>query len=173
MRLYGGAQELTMRCGAQARSEAVLRLVILIVIGLAIGQAARALFVDVEFFGGVDIAAFETYAWREGNRAANFEVEAAIRAAVEERLDALGYRRLESGAQADAFVVTRVLKDIDFPAGVLKVEVTSGATEELVWQGMATGVVAAEKPAKIAKILRRSIRKMFKQFPGRETSGDT
>jgi hypothetical protein len=132
---------------------------------LASAAFAVTMQIEAEFFGGFDIGAYRTWAWREGNPAANFEIEKAVREAVEERMAKKGYRLVSDAEAADCRVVTRVVRDEGFPAGVLKVEVVDAADDELAWRGMATGVFGAASPKKVASAARKAVKKMFKRFP--------
>ena len=118
--------------------------------------------VDVEFLG-VDFGHFETYRWKPGAPAPNFQVEQAIHQTVDAQLAAKGLREVDD--EADCFVITRAAKDRHFPVGVLIVEVFEADSERLVWRGMATGTVTSDKVKKRQKITVRLVKKMFKQFP--------
>jgi hypothetical protein len=135
-------------------------LLVLLAVGATFAGASEK--VEVEFFG-VDFGHFETYSWKPGAPAPNFQVEQSIHQAVDKQLAARGLRKVE--ADADCHVVTRAAKDRLFPVGVLFVEIFEGGTDRVVWRGMATGTVTSEKIEKRRKVAVRVVKKMFKQFP--------
>ena len=69
---------------------------------IALAGAAVAMFVDVQFIGGVDIATYETWGWGQGEPLPNQEVERAARATVEELMRAKGY--VKSDGEADCYL---------------------------------------------------------------------
>ena len=140
-----------------------LRAAVLVGIGALVAAAATAMFVNVEFFGGVDIAAFSTYSWAEGTPPANFEVTAAIRKTADEELAKKGYKRVE--VDGDFTMAIHAARDDMFQGGTLRVEAYEGATEELAWRGKAEGVLTTTNPNKLPRLARQATRKMFKNFP--------
>lgn len=126
---------------------------------------AAALFIDVQFIGGVDIAAFETWSWGEGSPLPNQEVERAARATIEELMRAKGYTRVEGGA--DCLITIQAKADEWFDGGLLKIEALDGKTGKPVWRGKAEGAVNVKGTAKRQKLAQRSVKKMFKKFPDR------
>ena len=135
---------------------------LLVLLSASAGLANASEKVEVEFFG-VDFGHFETYTWKPGAPAPNFEVERTIHRTVEKQLTAKGLRKVEDGA--DCHVKTRAGKDRLFPVGVLFVEAFEAGTERLVWRGMATGTVTSDKIKKRQKIAVKVVKQMFKQFP--------
>jgi len=136
---------------------------VLVGIGALVAAAAMAMFVNVEFFGGVDIAAFSTYAWAEGSPPANFEVAAAIRKTADEELASRGYKKVEG--EADFRMAIHTDRDEMFQGGTLRVEAYEGSGEELVWRGKAEGVLTTTNPNKLPRLARQATKKMFKKFP--------
>ncbi len=127
---------------------------------------AAALFIDVEFFGGADIAGYRSWSWsREGNPAANVQVEGAVRAEVERQMRGRGYERV--AGDADCYIEINVEKDRFVDSGIFSVDVLAGATREVVWRGKAEGSIGTQIVNKQQKIASRAVKKMFKQFPKR------
>ena len=139
------------------------RVRLLVGIGALVAATATAMFVNVEFFGGVDIAAFSTYSWAEGTPPANFDVNAAIRKTTDEELAAKGYMKVEG--VADFTMAIHTDRDEMFQGGTLRVEAYEGSSEELVWRGKAEGVLTTTNPNKLPRLARQATKKMFKKFP--------
>jgi len=135
---------------------------LLLLLGVSATLARASEKVEVDFFG-IDFGHFETYAWRPGAPAPNFEVERTIHQTVEKQFAAKGLRK--DDGDVDCYVITRAAKDRLFPVGVLFVEVFEAGAQRLVWRGMATGTVTSDKIKKRQKIATRVVKKMFKQFP--------
>ena len=136
---------------------------LLVGIGVLVAATATAMFVNVEFFGGVDIAAFSTYSWAEGTPPASFDVNAAIRNTTDEELAAKGYMKVEGAA--DFTMAIHTDRDEMFQGGTLRVEAYQGSSEELVWRGKAEGVLTTTNPNKLPRLARQATKKMFKKFP--------
>jgi hypothetical protein len=128
---------------------------------------ASAMFIDVQFIGGVDIAAYATWAWGQGEPLPNQEVERAARATVEELMAAKGY--VKSDGEADCYLTFQAKADEWFDGGLFKIEAVDGRTDEVVWRGKAEGTVDVQSTAKRQKLARRTVKKMFKKFPERRT----
>ena len=139
------------------------RVTMLVGLGVLVAAAAMAMFVNVEFFGGVDIAAFSTYSWAEGTPPANFEVQQAIQKTADEELAKRGYKKVEGSA--DFTMAIQTDRDEMFAGGALRVEAYEGASEELVWRGKAEGVLTTTNPNKLPRLARQATKKMFKKFP--------
>jgi len=132
-------------------------------IAFLLAAAATAMFVKVEFFGGVDIAAFSTYTWAAGTPPANFEVKEAIRKTTDEELAAKGYKKVEGAG--DFTMAIHTDRDEMFQGGTLRVEAYEGSSEELIWRGKAEGVLTTTNPNKLPRLARQATKKMFKKFP--------
>jgi len=130
---------------------------------LLLATPAVAMFVDVQFIGGVDISAFETWNWTEGSPLPNQEVERAARAIVEEQMAAKGYTKVEG--TADCYIAIHAEADEWFDGGLLKIEALDGNTRKTVWRGKAEGAVNVQSTAKRQKLAQRVTKKMFKKFP--------
>lgn len=139
------------------------RVRLLVGMGALVAASATAMFVNVEFFGGVDIAGFSTYSWVEGTPPANFEVAQAIRGTADEELAKKGFKRVEGGS--DFTMAIHTDRDEMFQGGTLRVEAYEGSSEELVWRGKAEGVLTTTNPNKLPRLARQATKKMFKKFP--------
>jgi len=118
--------------------------------------------VKAEFIGGFDSSRLTTCSWAEGQPAANLQFETLIRRSVGAQLRAKGVE-LKDGARTCA-VRTRVVRSPAFPVAVLVVEMLDTESEAVVWRGEASGLT--QYPLKkIEKIIVRSIKKMFKEYP--------
>jgi hypothetical protein len=126
---------------------------------------AAAMFIDVQFIGGVDIAGFRTWAFGEGSPLPNQEVERAARATIEELMMAKGYTKVESGA--DCLITIHGQADEWFDGGLFKIEALDAKTGETVWRGKAEGAVNVRSTGKRQSLARRTVKKMFKKFPQR------
>ena len=106
---------------------------------------------------------FQTYAWRPGLPAANFEVERAIREAVDKQLSSRGFRK--SDGEADLYVFSWAAKDQFFPAGVLRIEIFVGGMDKPAWRGLAFEVISiSDTPKKRQKIAAKAVKQLFKGF---------
>jgi hypothetical protein len=135
--------------------------------GLLTAGIAMAFFVEVEFIGGADLAAFETYAWTEGTPLANFEVERAIRETADEKLAKKGYRKVAT--DGDFLLAIQGARDDMFPGGTLRVEVYDGDSRDLIWRGRVEGVLTTKNPNKLPRLARQATKQMFKKFPARQS----
>lgn len=138
---------------------------------LILGLAA-ALFASVavasptvrsESLGSFDLSSFTSCSWAEGQPAANFQMETVIRQSVARQLENKGLELLEDGAP-ECRVRTRVIRARSFPVGVLIVEILEAESGQMVWRGEASGLTNYPLK-KIEKIIVKSVKKMFKEFP--------
>jgi len=134
---------------------------------LVLVAPAAAMFVDVQFIGGADIAGYTTWAWGEGTPLPNQEVERATRESIEKEMSAKGYTRVDG--KADCHVAIHAKKDEWFDGGLFKIEVLDGKTGNVVWRGKAEGAVNVQSTAKRQKLAQRTVKKMFKKFPDKRT----
>ena len=141
----------------RVRVSAVAAMVVLV------AATAMAMFVNVEFLGGVDIAAFSTYSWVEGTPPANFDVAQAIRGTADQELAQKGYEKVEG--PADFTMAIHTDRDDMFPGGTLRVEAYPGSSEDPMWRGKAEGVLTTTNPSKLPRLARQATKKMFKKFP--------
>lgn len=132
---------------------------------LLLVTAGSAMFVDVQFIGGVDIAGFETWSWGKGSPLPNQEVERAARATVEELMAIKGYRKVEG--EADFHIAIHGEVDEWFDGGLFKIEAFDGKTRKPMWRGKAEGTVNVQGTSKRQKMAVRFTKKMFKKFPDR------
>ena len=128
---------------------------------------AAAMFIDVQFIGGVDIAGFQTWAFGEGSPLPNQEVERAARATIEELMMTKGYTKVESGA--DCLIAIHGQADEWFDGGLFKIEALDGKTGKTVWRGKAEGAINVQSTGKRQALAQRTVKKMFKKFPSRRT----
>ena len=144
-------------------SQVTHRVRLLVGIGALVAATATAMFVNVEFLGGVDIAAFSTYSWVEGTPPANFEVAQAIRGTADKELAQKGYKKVEG--PADFTMAIHTDRDDMFQGGTLRVEAYEGSSEEPMWRGKAEGVLTTTNPNKLPRLASQATKKMFKKFP--------
>ena len=124
---------------------------------------AAATTIETESLGAVDFSRLQTYAWRPGLPAANFEVEKAISEAVDKQLSSRGFRK--SDGEADLYVVTWAAKDQFFPAGVLRIEIFVAGMDKPAWRGLAFEVISiSDTPKKRQKIAAKAVKQLFKGF---------
>ncbi len=142
------------------------RLLVSIAVAFLLAPPTAAMFVDVQFIGGVDISAFETWNWTEGSPLPNQEVERAARTIVEEQMAAKGYTKVEG--TADCYIAIHAEADEWFDGGLLKIEALDGKTRKTVWRGKAEGAVNVQSTAKRQKLAQRVTKKMFKKFPDKQ-----
>jgi hypothetical protein len=133
------------------------------VMAVLVAATAMAMFVNVEFLGGVDIAAFSTYTWAEGTPPTNFEVAQAIRGTADKELAQKGYKKVEG--PADFTMAIHTDRDEMFQGGTLRVEAYPGSSENPMWRGKAEGVLTTTNPNKLPRLARQATKKMFKKFP--------
>ena len=130
---------------------------------LTLVSPAIALFIDVQFIGGADIAAYSTWAWGEGTPMPNQEVERAARETIEREMSAKGYSRVDG--EADCQISIHAKKDEWFDGGLLKIEVLDRESGKVVWRAKAEGAVNVQDIGKRQKLAQRTVKKMFKKFP--------
>jgi len=130
---------------------------------LVLVTSAAAMFVDVQFIGGVDIAAFQTWNWGEGSPSPSQGVERAARATVGEQMALKGYTKVEG--EADCYIALHAKADEWFDGGLFKIEAVDAKTGKTVWRGKAEGAVNVQSTAKRQKLVQRVVKKMFKKFP--------
>ena len=78
-----------------------------------------AMFIDVQFIGGVDIAGYRTWSFDEGSPLPNQEVERTVRATIESQMTAKGYSRVEGKADCLIAGGSVVTPRTQVPAGTL------------------------------------------------------
>jgi len=132
---------------------------------LLMAAPSEAMFIDVQFIGGVDIAAFETWNWGEGSPLPNQEVERAARSTIEELMAAKGYAKVDG--TADCLITVHAKSDEWFDGGLFKIEALDGKTGKVAWRGKAEGAVNVQSTGKRQKLAERTIKKMFRKFPDR------
>lgn len=133
---------------------------------LTLTAPAAAMFLDVQYLGGVDIAAFETWSWGEDSSSLpNQEVDRVVRAVIEELMAAKGYVKVEG--RADCYITIHAKADEWFDGGLLKIEAADGETGKTVWRGKAEGAVEVKSIPKRQSLAKRTVKKLFKKFPAR------
>jgi len=134
-----------------------------------------------------DFSEYRAYTWQEGTPSRSSDVQMQLQGFVERELDKKGLRKVEEGA--DIFVLTHVLADkhtleqlsdsgywefwtgvrsvsaYDLRAGTLVVDIVDAKTNDLVWRGVANETVSGAVD-KVLKKVNKSIRKLFKDYPG-------
>ncbi len=128
---------------------------------------AAAMFIDVQFIGGADIAGYRTWSFGEGSPLPNQEVEQAARTAIEQQMTAKGYTKVENGA--DCLIAIHGQADEWFDGGLVKIEAIDGKTGKTVWRGKAEGAINVKSTGKRQALAQRTVKKMFKKFPPRRT----
>lgn len=136
-----------------------------VALALLLAAPASAMFIDVQFIGGVDIASFKTWNWGEGSPLPNQEVERAARSTIEELMAAKGYAKVDG--TADCLITVHAKSDEWFDGGLLKIEALDGKTGKVAWRGKAEGAVNVQSTSKRQKLAQRTVKKMFKKFPDR------
>lgn len=156
--------------------------------------SGAAMAVSVDYDRENDFSKYKTFAWREGNPARSEMNEKRIRDAVNANLEAAGLVQVEG--EADVYVVshasvegstqvdveqigyggywggytTSVVHVQEIKMGTLMVDLLDGATEKLVWRGIAEkklkgkGYASVEAEALIKKI----VGKLFKKYPSKK-----
>ena len=133
-----------------------------LLLALLTASAASAFTVKVDFYGSVDFSRFRTYAWQKGTPAPNYETEKAIHAAIDARLTAGRWQRAEDGA--DVYVRSHAAKNPTFLYVILVVEVFDAKTGQRIWRGQVSDV-PPDKPKKARSVVKKAVKKMFKNFP--------
>ena len=147
------------------RTKYLLLSSVAVAVALLVAAPAVAMFIDVQFIGGVDIASFETWNWGKGSPMPNQEVERATRATIEGLMTAKGYTKVEG--EADCFIAIHTQADEWFDGGLFKIEAIDGKTGKPVWRGKAEGAVNVQSTGKRQSLAQRTVKKMFKKFPDR------
>lgn len=148
--------------------------------------------VNVDYDKSADFSKYRTFAWKKGTPSKDPLMEKRIRDAVEQELKAKGLSRADSAP--DIFVVTHAssrkeqqvqidnlgysgyggrgwysrgptsVNVYEIPIGTLMVDLVDAKTNELVWRGLAEKTLS-EKPEKVAKLIYKVVKKMFKKYP--------
>jgi len=82
-------------------------------------------------------------------------------------MTAKGYTEVES--DADCYITIHAQADEWFDGGLFKIEAIDGKTGKTVWRGKAEGAVNVQSTAKRQKLAQRTVKKMFKKFPGKRS----
>jgi uncharacterized protein DUF4136 len=144
---------------------------------------ARAQKVNVDFDKSVDFAKFKTYAWQEGQSAANPLVHKRIVNAIEGQLTAKGWTKVEESPSAVVIYYAAIDEQRQLNAwgsgprwtggtanvetilvGQMVLDIYDVATRQLVWRGFASDT-ASDKADKNEKKINEAVAKLFKQFP--------
>jgi preprotein translocase subunit SecF len=133
------------------------------VMALLLVAQATAMFIDVQFVGGADIAGYSTWSFGEGTPMPNQEVERATRETIEKEMTAKGYMKVDG--KADCRIAIHTKKDEWFDGGLFMIEVLDGDTDKVIWRGKAEGAVNVQSTGKRQKLAQRTVKKMFKKFP--------
>jgi hypothetical protein len=144
------------------RKRAVLVGVLCLVVSIPCG--ASSLNVESRFYNSIDIAAFATCSWLEGEPAQSFQAENEIRSSIQKELEKKGFAMAKENG--DCRLRTRAIREQAFPVGVLIVEMYDGPSGKMAWRGEASGLVNYG-PKKIPKVIRRTIKALFKPLPKR------
>jgi hypothetical protein len=166
------------------------------VIAFSFTTAATAR-VDVDFDETVNFSKYKTYAWRAGTPSKDPLMEKRIQNAVETQLNTKGLVKRENGA--DLYVITHAssktekqvnvnnlgyadprwggwdrwgpttVNVYEIETGTLIVDLLDASKNELVWRGVATKTLS-ENPQKIAKLINKVVKKMFKKFPPKQAT---
>lgn len=138
----------------------------------------------------IDISSFKTFSWIDGTPGPNPLGEKRLRAAVDSRLAAVGYTKVESGG--DLKVTTHLRSNrqkrisvddygygygrwrrgygsstvhvSEFDVGTLVLDLIESESNELVWRGMATETIKSTSE-KNEKLMNKVLDKMFKKWP--------
>jgi hypothetical protein len=123
--------------------------------------------VDVDISPGFDFAALETYAWREAALTPSPLVTKTILDAVDEQMRSRGLTRVDENP--DCWVSTVISLSGGSPTGALKVEIALAGADQPGWRGLAVaGLLPNDVPVtKRQKRVKKIVKKMFRQVPGR------
>ena len=147
----------------------------------------------VDFDHTTDFSNYRTYNWQSGTPASSDRIQDRIEQAIDERLEASGLTRQDSGG--DLIVVTHISASRDtrvtaadfgyggwpgwggwsdwgtstvevseIPGGTLIVDLVDAETSKLVWRGIAAGTIK-ESSDKTDGQIDKKIGRLFKQFP--------
>lgn len=145
---------------------------------------------EVDFATDVDFASYRTYELREGVAARSGLIQRILQDHVENELQQKGlspagenvpdvlvftYVRVEAGNEVDVSAVDyktdfsdwKTPGEVDLGGvnvGTIVVDLVDAASGELAWRGVATEI-AARKTKKNDKIIRKAMKKLFKQYP--------
>ena len=162
-------------------------IVILLVLSLAPAVLAKVI---VDHDPSADFSKLKTYAWIAGTPAPNPLGEKRIRAALDEKLQSLGFKPVEESP--DLLVATHATKSTQqhisvdsygygygryhsgwgtstarvhsIPIGTLVVDLIDADSKELIWRGEGSDTLS-DKVEKNQKKLSKVLKKMFKKFP--------
>ncbi len=155
---------------------------------VSVGALAGKVSIEVNFDPEVDFSQFKTYAWKEGAPANKPEVEQWVRKAVNEKLRANGWKRIDTGADVEiaSYVVGLYRSEawgtyfndsygyggwmqVDprtLAQGAWMVEMTDVSSQEKCWRGIAKGATSdGANWHKAQKKIPRIADKLFADFP--------
>ncbi len=148
--------------------------------------------VNVDYDKSADFSKYRTFAWKKGTPSKDPLMEKRIRDAVENELRAKSLNQADGAP--DLYVVTHAssrkeqqvhidnlgysgyggrgwysrgptrVNVYEIPIGTLMVDLVDAKTNELVWRGLAEKTLS-EKPEKVAKLIYKVVKKMFKKYP--------
>jgi hypothetical protein len=143
--------------------------------------------VSSEYDKATDFSRYQTYAWIKGMEAANPAVEQRIKSAVDQELAARGLKKVGEAAAADLEIAshasTNVAQEVNVESygygyagswsgnavsvrnvdvGTLLLDVVDRSSQQLVWRGMATGIVGHTVPQEKVD---KTVKKLLTGFP--------
>jgi hypothetical protein len=168
------------------------RLLPAVALGLALA-ACNPTYVDYDYDRNVDFSRFKTFEWMEQKAtpegkpktyAQSGLLKARIERAVDDGLEAKGLRRVDTNP--DLFVsylmgvknYTEIrrsgygygfggnVRADQFQEGTLILDLIDAATNELVWRGIAEGVITENpSPEKLTKEVNDTVKKLLSKYP--------
>ena len=118
--------------------------------------------IESAFFGYADFDIATTYAWIEGLPARDPSFERKIRTTIDAVLTAKGWQL--SAGEADIYLRTEARGLAAVSAGFLRIEAIDGPSKNVAWRCQITDVVTGKRE-KFMKLLDKTLRKAFKEFP--------
>jgi hypothetical protein len=157
----------------------------LALVGLTLwGVAAGAAEIKVDYDKQADFTRYKTWSWRRGTPAPNPVADKRLREAIESRLAARGFSRVESGgdlavvyhaaAENDVSLEKLGYKDPEFGTeatrvrvlrvGTVLVDVIDASTGKVVWRGHGRDATVPA-PRAVERMIDEGIEQLFRQFP--------
>ncbi|MEW6366888.1 MAG: DUF4136 domain-containing protein [Acidobacteriota bacterium] len=174
-----------------------MRTLVWTVVAVALTTSVPVLAEDVtyDYAKGTDFAAYKTYSWTEGTKAANPLMDQRITGAINTQLTAKGLIPADADATPNLCVAYHAAVDTQLSmdtwntggwggwrwgggfgsahtsinkilVGQIIVDIVDAAKKEIVWRGVVSGTIDPKaSPEKLDKTVNNGMEKLFKNYP--------
>jgi len=168
------------------------RCVSIVLFAIFVSACGPGIYLRTDYERTADFARYRTFAVKQGNPSGNPTVDRRIVAAIEQALQAKGYRIVPESA-ADALVIEHAathekhdyvvfddgwigwgwrrgwgapIEEYNVDVGTLVADIFDASTKQPIWHGSVSGLVSGV-PDKDAKDLQTAVDRLFERFPPR------